>query len=319
MMKPRKPTPAWLMIGLVSLTSMACLIGSPPATAIPVGLPQAYEVQEATPTTDPRLVTVEPTEDPDLLAAIPLGDAPTHTPDPNALPTPTATLVVIPTTEAEATVMAEALNTTLEISETAALTPTVAVAPPPPAPPLTEPDPPLQGGDWDFEGGYVPWGNPFGEPCPGASVAPGWAAFVEDGPYGSSCFNENLYAPNVFGGIASQEITFDFISANSGLFRIIPTQVGHRYSITAYAKHDHSLSPVEMSLGVDLTGGTEWSEPTVQWFPWDESAEDTWTLTEETVTASGEQLTIFIRGFHPLAEQGGKTVIDTVTVTDLGP
>ncbi len=29
-------------------------------------------------------------------------------------------------------------------------------------------------------------------------------------------------------------------------------------------------------------------------------------------------MTIFIRGHHPVAEQGGKTVIDNVSVTDLG-
>ncbi len=30
-------------------------------------------------------------------------------------------------------------------------------------------------------------------------------------------------------------------------------------------------------------------------------------------------MTIFIKGFHPMAEQGGKTVIDNVNITDLGP
>ena len=73
-----------------------------------------------------------------------------------------------------------------------------------------------------------------------------------------------------------------------------------------------------MALGVDLTGGTAWDADTVQWFPWDNGAEDTWVATEETVTATGESMTIFIKGFHPLAEQGGKTVIDNVSVTDLG-
>jgi hypothetical protein len=57
----------------------------------------------------------------------------------------------------------------------------------------------------------------------------------------------------------------------------------------------------------------------VEWFPWDSQAEDTWVATEETVTAAGERMTIFIRGYHPLAEQGGKTVIDNVNITHLGP
>jgi hypothetical protein len=57
----------------------------------------------------------------------------------------------------------------------------------------------------------------------------------------------------------------------------------------------------------------------VQWFAWDGAAQDEWVETEETVSATGEQMTIFIKGFHPMADQGGKTVIDNVSVTDLGP
>jgi hypothetical protein len=74
-----------------------------------------------------------------------------------------------------------------------------------------------------------------------------------------------------------------------------------------------------MTLGIDLTGGTAWNVETVQWFPWKDGAEDTWVQTEETITATGEKMTIFIRGLHPMADQGGKTVIDNVSVTHLGP
>jgi hypothetical protein len=187
-----------------------------------------------------------------------------------------------------------------------------------PIQPTTTLAPPLQGGEWDFEGDFLAWPNPYGEPCPGAAVAAGWTAFVEAGEFGSSCLNENLYAPNVFSGFKSQEITFDFVAANSGVFRAISTQPGHRYNIVAHAKHDRSVSPVVMFLGVDLSGGTDWQAQTVEWFPWDNAAEDAWVITEETVVATGNRLTIFIRGQHPLAEQGGKTVIDNVIITDLG-
>ncbi|MBN1993031.1 MAG: hypothetical protein JW953_10035 [Anaerolineae bacterium] len=299
----------WLA-GIITIWPLlACLIGGSAATAIPPQRSSNYEVQTATPTTDPRLITPTVAEV-EALAIVPLEDAPTYTPDPNA----PSTLPVFPT-NTPASVTTEM---TLEITPTIALTPT-ATAPPPSSPPAVTPDPPLQGGDWDFETDFVPWPNPHGEPCPGAAVAANWTAFVEKGPYGSSCMNENLYQPNVFSGAKSQEITFDFISANSGIFRVIPTKTGHRYSIVAYAKHDRSLSPVEMALGLDLTGGTVWHAETVQWFPWDNGAEDTWVDTEETVAATGEQMTIYIKGFHPLAEQGGKTVIDNVSVTHLGP
>jgi hypothetical protein len=216
-------------------------------------------------------------------------------------------VTLIETTEVEPTVTPETA------------TPVVETIPANPPTEAIELEPPLEGGDWDFETDFVPWPNPFGEPCPGAAVASGWTAFVDEGEFGSSCMNENLYQPNVFSGIKSQEITFDFISANSGVWRTIPTKPGHRYNIIAHAKHDFSRVSVQMFLGVDLNGGAVWNAETVQWFPWDGEADDTWNATEETITASGERMTIFIRGYHPSAEQGGKTVIDAVSVTHLGP
>jgi hypothetical protein len=297
----------WLWLALVVLLSLACALGGG-ATAIPPQRPAAYEIQTATPTLDPNRVTPELERlEAEPAVVLPMLDAPTHTPNPNAptprpSPTPFATLPL--------------LEAPVEMTATLALTAAVAMAAPTRR--VVTPDPPLQGGDWDFETEFIPWPNPYGEPCPGAAVASGWTAFVEDGPYGSSCMNENLYQPNVFSGRKSQEITFDFIQANSGVWRAISTRPGHRYSIAAFAKHDRSLSPVQMALGIDLTGGTVWNAETVQWFAWDEGGEDVWTATEETVTATGESMTIFIKGFHPMAEQGGKTVIDNVSVTDLG-
>jgi hypothetical protein len=283
----------------------ACSFGSERATVIPPERPVGFEIQTAIPTRDRSKVTVEP-EQLEASVVLPFADAPTHTPGPIRATLPPTPAEIIATEEPLLPV-----TPTLEITPTAAATRT-------PKPVVVELDPPLQGGDWDFEAAFVPWPNPYGEPCPGASVAAGWTAFVEKGQYGSSCLNENLYRPNVFSGGKSQEITFDFIAANSGVYRTTPTKAGHRYSITAIAKHDHSLAPVEMALGLDLTGGTDWQAQTVQWFAWDESAEDTWVSTEETITATGDSMTIFIKGVHPMADQGGKTVIDNVSVTHLG-
>lgn len=320
----KKKTLGWICAGGLILLSLACGLGGA-ATALPPGRPASFDVQVATPT--PHLRQSRGAAEAVPIEITPLGSAPTHTPDPNASPTPirlpthTPTLPPTPTTDAEtlATVGID-LTTEPEPSVEPELTtePEAAEAPEPTQPPQPL-DPPLEGGDWDFEGEYIPWPNPHGDPCPGARVAAGWNAFVENGQFGSSCLNENLYQPNVYSGAASQEITFDFIAANSGVYRTISTTPGHRYTIVAYAKHDRSVAPVEMFLGVDYGGGTAWDAGTVEWFPWDEGAEDTWTATEETVTATGESLTIFIRGFHPMADQGGKTVIDDVSILHLGP
>ena len=257
------------IIILISILSMACLAGGA-ATAIPAGRPAQFELQTSAPTPNPTTLAAQATlEDVEAESAflVPLGDAPTHTPDP-ARPSPS------PTPRPSATAIPTLLPTPTSLPVDAP----EAEPPPEPTPTVVEaaavptsipdspPAPPLEGGDWDFESDYVPWGNPYGEPCPGASVAAGWTAFVEAGEYGSSCLNENLYGPNVFSGRKSQEITFDFIAANSGVLRSLPTTPNHRYSITAYAKHDWSAVPVEMFLGIDLTGDTDWQAESVEWF-----------------------------------------------------
>jgi len=309
---PKNARYYWLFIAFNSIiVLLACSVAGGQATAIPAGRPASFDVQTATPTPDPQQATAEPEElEPEAIVIVPLDDAPTPTPDPNATPT------LPPRPTASPTLPLPTPSPTAPPTNTP--TPSLPTSAPAAQSQNSDLDPPRQGGDWDFETDFVPWPNPHGEPCPGAAVASGWTAFVERGQFGSSCLNENSYGPNVFSGFKSQEITFDFIAANSGIFRTITTQPGHRYNIVAYAKHDRSTTPVEMFLGVDLTGGGDWQAETVQWFPWDSNTQDAWGATEETVTVTGEQMTIFIRGVHPLAEQGGKTVVDNVSVTDLG-
>jgi hypothetical protein len=168
-----------------------------------------------------------------------------------------------------------------------------------------------------MEAGFVAGVSPLGEDCPGWAVAVGWQAFLAPGTPASSCLNENKNAANVHSGERSQEITFDFISAEAGIFRQAETIPGHRYQIEAWGKHVRSQSPVELSLGVDL-GGEDWRAPSVNWYPWNETGEDVWVHTQVTVRASGARLTVFLRGFHPFAVQGGATLFDAVRVEDLG-
>lgn len=120
-------------------------------------------------------------------------------------------------------------------------------------------------------------------------------------------------------GQRSQELTFDFIQAEAGIYRQARTIPGHRYQIEAWGKHIRSQSPVELSLGVDLTSGLDWQAASVAWHPWDETEEDTWVHTQVTVRASGQTLTVFLKGYHPFAAQGGATLFDDVQVMDLAP
>ena len=81
------------------------------------------------------------------------------------------------------------------------------------------------------------------------------------------CVHEYKNPANVKSGERSQEITFDFISAEAGIYKHAQTIPGHRYQIDAWGKHVRSQSPVELSLGVDLTGGEDWQAASVTWNP----------------------------------------------------
>jgi hypothetical protein len=170
-----------------------------------------------------------------------------------------------------------------------------------------------------MEEGFVSGSSPLGEDCAGWAVAAGWNAFVTPGDPASSCLNENKNPANIHRGQRSQELTFDFTATTAGIYRTISVTPGHRYAISAWGKHITSASPVELTLGVDLSGGQDHQAASVQWFPWDEAAEDAWVHTGKTVTAMGPSITIFLKAHHPQPAQGGATLFDDVRVVDLGP
>jgi hypothetical protein len=255
----------------------------------------AFEVQTATPT---------------ILA---LFGAPTDTPNPELTVTPpiTPTQELTPTTEADAA----------EPAEEATPVPLAAEAPPAPTD-IPTPMPtavPVQGGAWDFEEGFQEWRNPYGDSCSGSGLANGWTAFTTRDQYGSSCMNQTVWEGNVYTGESAQEITFAYVGTQAGIFRPVPTIPGHQYQVSAYMRREFSPAKVEVALGIDLTGGVNWQAETVQWFPWREDVDDAWGKTEETVAATGETMTIFIKGFHPYPEPGGTLRLDSISITDLGP
>jgi hypothetical protein len=98
------------------------------------------------------------------------------------------------------------------------------------------------------------------------------------------CVQEHKNPANVRSGQRSQELTFDFISAEAGTLRRAQTVPGHQCQIEAWGKHIRSESPVELSLGVDLTGGEDWQAASVEWYPWDEAEEETWMRTQVAVS-----------------------------------
>lgn len=287
----------WVSVFLVSV-SLACTMVR--QTPIPAAEVQQinFEVQTATPTVS--FFT----------------DAPTETPDPRITPTISVTATATLTTGLT-------LTATVEVTATAEPAVTTLASAPEPAPSATPvPAPtatPLEGGVWSFEDGFAEWANPYGDRCPGSGLAIGWNAFTTRDQFGSSCMNQTVWAGNVHSGQSAQEITFAYVGVQAGIFRSVPTVSNHRYRVEAMMKREFSPAKLEVSLGLDPAGGTDWQAETVQWFPWDEDLDDAWSKTEETITATGESMTIFIKGRHPYPEPGGTLRLDSVSVVDLGP
>lgn len=307
-MENRHWPPGWVLLLLTMLTLSCAVLRQTPQPVEEI--PQlSFEIQTATPT-----VSL-------------LFDAPTNTPDPNATHTPTATptltatVTLSGTAEVSATTVAAAPAAT-DTPPSPAEAPPAAPVPPPdtptPAPPVELAEP-LRGGDWDFEAGFIPWVNPFGDSCDGSGLAVGWSAFTTRDDYGSSCMNQTTWAGNVHSGESAQEITFAFVGNQAGVYKSAPTTPGHQYTVEAFMKREFSPAKLEVQLGIDAGGGTNWEADTVQWFPWQEDVDDAWGRTEATITAAAESITIFIKGSHPYPEPGGALRLDNISVVDLGP
>lgn len=292
MLNQNTKTWGWAILLLV-WPLLACGLARQTPLPAPTLEQLAFEIQTATPTIAPLL---------------PLVEAPTDTSNASPTTTPTVTATLIAT----ATALAESpVPTSTSAPELA-----VAAAPSPPAPAPVEP---VSGGAWDFEEGFTEWINPYGNRCPGSGLANGWTAFTTRDQYGSSCFNQSNYQLNVYSGASAQEITFAYVGVQAGIFKSTPAAPGHRYRVETYMKREFSPAKLEVALGIDLTGGSDWQSPNVQWFPWIEDKDDAWAKTEATVTATGESMTIFIKGAHPYPEPGGTLRLDSINIHDLGP
>jgi hypothetical protein len=170
--------------------------------------------------------------------------------------------------------------------------------------------------------GFYSWASPY-EDFSGF-VANGWAPLIKaydpaSNPSSAPRLNENSWDVNVHSGQRSQEISFDYRSGEAGLYRGVTVTPGHRYQVEAWAKYAPSPSGLHLELGIDLTGATDFEAATVTWYPWRDMTPDHWVATQEEVRAVGDRMIIYLRATHPVAEPGGNTMFDTVSLTDLGP
>jgi hypothetical protein len=261
-----------------------------------------------------------------LLSALSMGGlaacrTPEPTPSPTRTPRPTFTSVpVVTPTFTPLPAPTDAPTATAPPRPTSApAAPRATATPHPPTPtraPAAPPQPPLNGGTWDFEGGW--YNTPSGFEGRVDRVAEGWKFFRRRGQYGQPTFNENKNPVNVHRGIRSQEIAFESSDGEAGVYRSLSVIPNHRYTISAWGIHYPSPTPIELFLGVDTTGGGDWQAVSVQWFPWNETGEATWLHTQATIRVTGTTMTIFLKAVHRVAAGGGATLFDDVSVTDLG-
>jgi hypothetical protein len=187
---------------------------------------------------------------------------------------------------------------------------------PSPLAPTIAPQPPREGGSWDFENGFFARASGFEGRVD--YVGNEWDYFRHRGQFGQPTFNENKNPVNVRRGVRSQEIAFESSDGDAGIFRTIDVIPNHRYLISAWGIHYPSPTPIELDLGVDLTGGVDSRARTIQWNPWLAQGEAKWLHTQVTVTATGAKMTIYLRATHRTAAPGGATLFDDVQVHDLG-
>ncbi|MCO5244680.1 MAG: hypothetical protein M9927_12790 [Anaerolineae bacterium] len=284
------------------------------------GSQQPIPTPTPTKTPAPLLAAVEPSATATATAAP--SDTPTATASPTTAQTstPTATEPLATNTPLPpATAVPEAPTATPQPAPAAVVTPLPTATSPLPAATL----PPQRGGTWDMEEGFYPWPSPY----------EGFTAFVGNGwqPFekvyeasGPPRLNENKHGPNIHSGNRSQEISFDWRSGETGLYRVAETIPGHLFTVEAWAKYVPSESGLQLYLGIDPTGGEGFEAPSVVWFPWRDMTPDQWISTQESVRAQGDRTTIFLRAVHPLGaggghKPGGNTMFDDVSLVDLGP
>ena len=290
--RPMRPAPTPTPTKTPRPTFTVTLPPTPAPSLTPTTVPSATD----SPTVAPPEPTSTSTTAPSVTETAP--PAPTDTPSPTpVIPSPTAPPATLPP------------------PTSTPVPPTLTPVPPAPTPAPTTP--PQQGGDWDLEAGFYEWASPYEDFV--GHIANGWSPLIKVyKPDAVPRFNENKFVPNIHSGERSQEISFDYRNGEMGLWRAAAVTPGHRYTVVAWAKYAPSLGGLNLFLGIDLTGGENFVAGTVTWYPWREMTPDQWIATSETVVAAGGRMTIFLRAVHPVAEAGGNTMFDNISLIDEG-
>ncbi len=133
----------------------------------------------------------------------------------------------------------------------------------------------------------------------GGAVGTGWTAFGSTG-YGAAfaVVSDQVHAGSLAQLVRSPQPTSN--DKYAGVYQVVGTVTGQPYTVRAWNRTQFSRGNAWdyiARLGIDLTGGTSFEAPTVNWYEFD-SAKNVWLLLEKSVTATGGSMTIFLEGWR---------------------
>ncbi|NLX36374.1 MAG: hypothetical protein GXY68_06780 [Chloroflexi bacterium] len=160
-----------------------------------------------------------------------------------------------------------------------------------------------------FEGGFSARGDDW------LQVADGWTPFWQDGPNQDEGYNRRPeFRPEdarihgnrrVREGNLAQKMDTLFGTHHGGIWQQVAVPAGSRLTFRAFGQSwssnedDPAVSKdsgrYEMSVGIDPTGGTDWTSGNIVWSPRN-GTPDQWVELVAQATAQSSTITVFIRG-----------------------
>jgi PKD repeat protein len=138
-----------------------------------------------------------------------------------------------------------------------------------------------------------------------AGAAAGWTFFSSPGYVATL----DVVGDPVHGGTRSQAVRAPQPTVNdrfAGVYQVTSTTPGTTYTVSAWNRTHfpggHAWDHIAR-LGIDLSGGTDFAAPSVEWYEFD-SRKDAWHRLELDVTASGSQVTLFFQSWRKWAAGG---------------
>jgi hypothetical protein len=182
-----------------------------------------------------------------------------------------------------------------------------------------------------FEGGFSLRGASEVE------VAEGWTPWWQDGPFTEDGMNRRPeYKPEdaarfgtrrVREGNFAQKWGNTYATHHGGVYQQVSVPANSQVTLTAWAQswssnEDDPAKSVggqyALSVGIDPTGGTDWSSPNVVWSARDNTL-DTWVQLSVQARAQGSTVTIYLRGDAEWRSKHNDAYFDDICLTYTAP